>query len=272
MKERPILFTGADVRAILDGSKVQTRRPIKTSPELDDDEWSALAFVGTPGWNVSPSLAKKAQRRVTSQRALDPGNVWAECLCREIDPSDTPCLTCEGRYKAAPWQVGDRLWVRETWQALRFSKDFETGYVDDIYFAEIIPKHNDDAPYANPWEVAYAADPCWESHREDRGFPWRPSIHMPRWASRITLLVTAIRVERVQDITNDDALREGIRELPLQRGEPGAWWTGDVGKGAALHARTPRGAFARLWERIHGAGAWDRNDWVWVVEFQRVDG
>ena len=101
---------------------------------------------------------------------------------------------------------------------------------------------------------------------------WTPSIHMPRWASRINLEITGVRIERLNDISEADAIAEGITELPLQKGEPGAWWTANVEAGPSLHGRTPVDAFRKLWESINGAGSWDANPYVWVVEFKRIGG
>ena len=85
----------------------------------------------------------------------------------------------------------------------------------------------------------------------------RPSIHMPRWASRILLEITAVRVERLQDISETDAEAEGIQEIV------------DAG---VDHDGTPRDAYRALWEQINGAGSWSANPLVWVVEFQRAKG
>lgn len=88
----------------------------------------------------------------------------------------------------------------------------------------------------------------------------RPSLHMPRWASRITLEVTGVRVERLQEISEADARAEGLSTAP------GGWWSGADGQAGA----TPRAAFALLWNSINGADSWNENPWVWVVEFRRV--
>lgn len=84
----------------------------------------------------------------------------------------------------------------------------------------------------------------------------RPSIHMPRWASRILLEITAVRVERLQDISETDAEAEGIQEIV------------DAG---VDHDGTPRDAYRALWEQINGADSWSANPWVWVVEFNRAE-
>ena len=128
-------------------------------------------------------------------------------------------------------QPGDRLWVRETW----FSSNPKT-----------------------PSRVRYAADDL--IRLEDGLFAravcnppkWRPSLFMPRWASRITLEIVAVRVERLQDISDTDAIREGIPDYPD--------FTGD----------SPVHDYSALWESINGNGSWDLNPWVWVIEFKRV--
>lgn len=187
MTERPILFSGPMVRAILDGRKTQTRRLVVCR----------------------------------SKRATD-FDLWlqeAEC----------------------PYgQPGDRLWVRETWGR---STDLVRGYV-----------------YATDQHV---------SRFDILGERWTPSIHMPRAASRLSLEVTSVRVERLQNISEEDALAEGIRE----DGEP---WASEYGWGVADRrvwaANTARQRFEYAWDRINGdRAAWASNPWVWCVGFKRVE-
>ena len=138
-------------------------------------------------------------------------------------------------------QPGDRLWVRETWKtcrpdsfAVRFRSDNSTM---------IVPSHIP-VEYGAPWSD---------------GASWRPSIYMPRWASRLTLEVTAVRVEGLQDITNDDAMAEGVHAE-----------SGPVRGVSSLAAAQ----FAVLWDSINGnrpGCAWADNPWVWVVSFKRVN-
>jgi len=97
----------------------------------------------------------------------------------------------------------------------------------------------------------------------------RPPSHMPRWASRITLEVTGVRTQRLQDISEADALAEGIAELPLQAGQPGAWWSADPTQ-PALHGRTPVDAFRLLWQSIYGQNSWSDNPRVWAISFQLI--
>jgi len=132
-------------------------------------------------------------------------------------------------------QPGDRLWVRETWQHLhnegQKAEEFEQWQQNSI-------------------DCFYLADESSPNNKPMSG-RWRPSIHMPRWASRITLEITDVRVERLQDISNEDAVAEGI-------GTPC-----DM-RYAALDAFKP------LWESINGHDSWEANPWVWVIEFKRI--
>jgi len=207
MKERPILFSTPMVRAILDGTKTQTRR-----------------------------AAKPATPRGTNR---------------------------------CPYGVpGDRLWVRETWAPYSDNED-PVRDVDDATCVRY--RATDTLHMAMPdcMDTAPIDTYCLAPHEQmPRGpWKWRPSIHMPRWASRIMLEVTGVRVERLQDITEEDAKAEGITEMPLQGGLPGAWWTA---QGCWANARDPVRAYRLLWESINGAGSWDLNPLVWVVEFKRV--
>lgn len=183
MTERPILFAGSMVRAILGGRKTQTRRVV--------DE---RMRVGYPHDEV--------------QRAWRTGFITTGGL--------------SFNWNCPYGRPGDRLWVRETWRA-------ETsGEVRSVY---------------------YRADEEWH---EDAG--WKPSIHMPRWASRLTLDVTGVRVQRLQEISEEDARAEGV--------EP----EGRDGHGPLTHTN----AFRSLWVNINGARpgcSWEANPWVWVVSF-----
>jgi hypothetical protein len=148
-------------------------------------------------------------------------------------------------YRECPYgQPGDRLWVRET---------FVGPLVDheDAFRSE-------PSKYKNPAHCLYRADgatcPEFINADDELVSRWKPSIHMPRWASRITLEVTGVRVERLQAISEADAVAEGVRNsLYLQGG------------------RFARENYAHLWWVINGDGAWELNPWVWVVEFRRVE-
>ena len=100
--------------------------------------------------------------------------------------------------------------------------------------------------------------------RSNGGFRWRPSIHMPRWASRILLEIVSVRVERLQDISEDDARAEGIAYSERFEG----YCTGEA---EHFNSHDPRQSYFSLWEAINGAGSVAANPWVWVVEFKRID-
>lgn len=107
--------------------------------------------------------------------------------------------------------------------------------------------------------IVYAAD----GTEKREGWKWRPSTQMPRWASRIDLRIKSVRIERLQEISEADAIAEGARPLPLQSADdPSAWWEIDFGQ---HQCRTPRGVIRSLWQ-----SSWDANPWVWVIEHERV--
>lgn len=145
------------------------------------------------------------------------------------------CLRCP---YGAP---GDRLWVRETW-----------AWSGDAAVPEQWRVHDG--------EVWFRADP----ERSSPAIRWRPSIHMPRWASRITLEVTGVRVERLQDISTEDCASEGCQ---CSRG----YWTREEAALATDVGRAIlRGDYRIVWEQINGPGSWDSNPWVWCVSFRRL--
>ncbi len=148
---------------------------------------------------------------------------------------------------------GQRLWVRETFIDLR-----GTGV-----------EHRPD-PDGPLQRYAYAAD--WrpgsysDEARKDFGLKYKPSIHMPRAASRILLEITVVRVERLGAISDEQALAEGIR-LYTDHAELGDWYHVE---GIETYSAEPRKSFELLWSSINGPGSWEANPWVWVVEFKRV--
>jgi len=207
-KERPILFSGTDVvRALLDGSKTQTRRPVKGfALELLKPDNFTPEYVALPENGNSP-------------------------------------------YGYA----GDRLWVRETWMDLT-GTGIERSTGDHSRYA-----YGADTPPGS------YGDQC----RKDYGLKWRPSIHMPRPASRITLEVTGVRVERLHDISHDDALAEGVANFASTlNDEPHP--SGESPEQASRRLKWPQRQFRALWESINGAESWAANPWVWVVEFKRL--
>lgn len=214
------------VRAILAGTKTQTRRVVK--PVGND---GGFVLMGSErGW--WPYRSDDGESSFHSVRRN--GAVFLD---------ETP--------HACPYgQPGDRLWVRETWA--------------EVPRAE--PRTDEDSPWRDDGRImVYRADPEWEGARQflcadgvlrwAKPDHWRPSIHMPRWASRITLEITDVRVERLQAISEADAIAEGCSIDPSAEGE----W------------RTNRDQYEQLWNSLHGDHAWAANPWVWVVAFRRAE-
>lgn len=150
------------------------------------------------------------------------------------DTRQTLCWT-----KCPYGQPGDRLWVRETWAP---HPDFPETVRRGVYRADPECKY----------DVAR----------------WRPSIHMPRWASRILLEVVSVRVERLQDISEEDAKAEGIEPHEVRQF---AIFGLSKAERAAVYRDAAVGPYQGLWEQINGAGSWDANPFVWVIEFKRVE-
>lgn len=210
-KERPILFSGAMVRALLAGTKTQTRRVLREQPQ---------DFIKEVGWTTF----------------TPPGKVSARGTHPELG------YAAEWYLKGCPYgNAGDRLWVRETW-GLHRHHDYTCWNRDSV-----AGRTADDLLLS--WQVAYAAD---ATSVYDH---WRPSIHMPRWVSRITLDVTGVRAERLNDISEADARAEGV-EIPHD---------------ADALCDCGRRAYRDLWDRINGQGSWLKNPWVWVVTFKRLE-
>ncbi|HGU9828476.1 TPA: morphogenetic protein [Enterobacter kobei] len=208
MKERGMIFNGEMVRAILDGGKTQTRRPVKV-PHIDKDAMCELS-----------------------------GNELAGELSA-------------GNYRNSPHgKPGDRIWVRETWARYNIDQDSH--------------------------DMAYRATPPADWPEEGR---WRPSIHMPRWASRLMLEITGVRVERLDKISEEDAVSEGMQGVICRscKGDPDYSTTqydqdtlAAVDEIPCQSCSSNRSKFFSLWDSIYGEGNHCMGDWVWVIEFKVV--
>lgn len=242
MTDRPILFSAPMVRALLDGRKTQTRRVLKPQPPKDED--FPGSFFG---------LGRKVADGIKCHSLNDYDRTPKHPTKWDLDGSVGVArnagfpMIYDTRYA-----VGDRLWVRETWQGLTFGDYLPT-------------KHY-------PCDLRYfATDSCADLDADVRGYPWRPSIFMPRWASRLTLIVTDVRVERLRDISEADAIAEGVNVgKPMPEIVPGS--IGDIYHDGMTDpeygwTRDPRLAYARLWNAINGPGAWSDNPWVVALTF-----
>jgi hypothetical protein len=200
------------VRALLDGSKTQTRRVVKP-------------------WAVSDLTHKPVP----------------------ADLEYLPDFTCY-RSTCPYGQPGDRLWVRETWRGV-------VNIAPPGSYEYAVARYIPDREYCR--RVEYAAS------QELDGEPWRPSIHMPRWASRITLEITEVRVERLQAISEADSIAEGIEhDQDISRGNI-IGWRDYLNRGGKCG--TANGSYRSLWESINGPDSWSANPWVWAVSFKRLE-
>lgn len=224
------------VRAILNGGKTQTRRIIKAPTARG--EYVTSFNNGVPELNFGPD-DRKAN-----------GNLqWHRC----------------------PYgQVGDQLWVRETWGYFDpngTGQNNESPQCADSSGYMMMPGNEELLTY---WRRRITYRATWEEPKFGIGpeapLKWHPSIHMPRWASRTQLEITNMRVERLLDISDADCLAEGINQEIIKSlvGDPP-----DSGYESALIIN-PILAYQHLWESINGEGSWDANPWVWVIEFKVI--
>lgn len=282
-RDIPILFSAPMVQAILEGRKTQTRRLVQDVPDA-------------PHVNCHPSHKQKHpapyldaycsdKKTALNPRGMSDGWCWWQ-----VD--DRQCLPT---FKVR-WKPGDRLWIKETWAdtngeagpMISYRAGGDRFLTDDSY------------------PVDYSRYPgctftmwCSDLRRGEPGHSWRPSIHMPRWASRITLLVTDVRVQRVQDISEEDAIAEGMvwqdptaEDLEWYAGyaeehgfDPkaspmeGVWLAPGSRQGYGMTkaerdrpkwAPTARHAYRFTWEAINRPGSWDANPWVAAISFERV--
>lgn len=214
------------VRAILEGRKTQTRRVVKPQPPANFMQGDVAAITNGERWAFSNTGWSGGER-----------GAWP--------PDPEPGILC-------PYgQPGDQLWVRETWMPDPSCDDdaWDDNHITYTQWTEDFNMRLADMPASlcRAGNAIYRAS--WDG-QEMAG--WKPSIHMPRWASRIQLEIVSVRVERLNDISDHDALAEGCSTKDMQHGDRLA------------------SVFSRLWESINGAGSWEANPYVWVVEFKRV--
>ncbi|EMW2842097.1 TPA: hypothetical protein PXP91_004470 [Yersinia enterocolitica] len=227
MNEKPILFNSEMVNAILSGRKTQTRRIMKVQPSEHFHPQTihgAMDFTAhwyTPGVIDKDGYLQPARKDVFGVADEDEG------------------------YACPLGAVGDQLWVRETFQGPLFDYEQMESYLEDS------------AKFESPEYCVYKADgntaPEFVDADDNLHCKWRPSIHMPRWASRINLLITGVRVERLQSITLGDICKE-------------------IGCGLYDFRPATYGfqVWEELWKSIYGEESWEANPWVWVITFRRV--
>lgn len=235
MNARPILFSGEMVRALLDGRKTQDRRIVRPQPPEGTD-----ALRDIPGEN----------RWWAAYATHDANGVTYRPLGSDQQHS----------WRCPYGQPGDLLWVRERWTFVNVQRRGDQS--------ELVVAHNADGADLPNRPAIFVHDP--DSRWYDAALGWfdrrkRPSNHMPRWASRLTLRITDVRVEQLHDISDEDAIAEGLMTHPNVGGV--RCWEGYEGAGVTP---SPMVAYRDLWESIHGPGSWDANPWVWVITFETI--
>jgi len=230
----PMLFSDAMVKALVREArqpgtgKIQTRRLLQ--PKIEIGPWQYIQAMH----GVSPDGV-----------AFGDPTLW-----RRVGP-DYP--DCDGGDIRVRFAVGDRIWVRETWAVGACAEGLSPVMLSPRFWMH----DNGGCWYRAGGEPSHPISP--------RGV-WRSPIHMPRWASRLTLTVTDVRVQRLQDISEENAIAEGVRRDPVQ---DGTWMDYPEGTSAAGHA-TARGSFRSLWDSINGqrhGAAWFENPWVVALTF-----
>jgi hypothetical protein len=223
MKERPIIFNADMVRAVLDGRKTQTRRIMKNQPVPHETREGDFYF------------------RCNKTRSM--------IYVSDFTPGNGPLPDAHEYFSmCCPFgAVGDRLWVREAFRVM--------GRATDV--ARLMYKASERNSFTESTRTV-PIDQC----NKQSSYNWTPSIHMPRWASRITLEITGVRVERLNSISEADAKAEG-----LKASKPWSGLDGCIGSGGTPAAER----FESLWQSIYGEESWQANPWVWVIEFKRVE-
>lgn len=224
-REKPILMSAPMVRAILDGRKTQTRRLVVHEHIAEAD-----VFSGPP-----VTLAGEWEFGIAGE-----GGVFAH-----------------GDYIRCPFGApGDRLWVRETWWRGRWTEEHHYNDIDGVSRCSVLWCHHRPGDAET---IAYAADGDPPTDRCE-GWDKMPSIFLPRLDSRITLEITDVRVQRLQEINEGDAREEGCRGM-----------RGAVGQMIPMPPATAREDFERLWDAINGERApWSSNPWCWAITFRRM--
>jgi len=247
---KPILFSGPMVRGILEGRKTQTRRVVKTQPNRELAPYPPEEATA-PYWNIGGF--------------------------RTLPDASNPLQV--------PHPVGSEMWVRETWKYRDWTDDGEP-FIAYRATEQDEPVHVDASRYDDDWGERLAE--IWATLSEPENFQidgsasdrkWRSPLFMPRWASRLTLTVKDVRVQRLQDISKEDAKAEGLKCLSKDGGQVWKWGIpdsdgepGNDDHGWHWHrwSTSHIEAYRTLWESINGPGSWAANPWIWAYTFERV--
>lgn len=236
MKERPVLFNGDMVRAIIDGRKTQTRRLV-------------------PAWQLPKHYPDNTENpRYNWMATAQRHHRWGYGVFGETEEA---CAKELSEMAPCPFgSAGNRLWVRETFMDLTGTGiEARTGQFEGYAYRADTP----------PGSLG-------DETRKEYKLKWTPSLHMPRKACRLVLEITNVRVERLNSISEEDALAEGIRRTDNNFGNGPAYcdyMLANLNDVAEWYNR-PSDSFISLWQSIYGAESWQANPWVWVIEFRRV--
>ncbi|EOD4150781.1 hypothetical protein ACJQ3B_001324 [Vibrio cholerae] len=229
MKVVPMIFNTDMVKALMAGDKVVTRRPVSPQPEISD--------YGYDWW---PSKKFGSLVQVSGFEKIDCD--YKRDLVEEIARDACPIAN-----------IGDLIYVRETFAALGHNdyQQVSPRNIFDVHEFRYKASERDSIANCADWEV--------------RGYHWRPSIHMPRTASRLTLKVTDVRIEKLQDITEDQCWKEGIEHID---GQFDIYQLSEMAKTFDGTFEDAKASFACLWDSIYKD--WHQNPYVWVIEFEVI--
>lgn len=243
MKERFVLLNSPMVQAVIEGTKTVTRRPLNPQPEL---------FI-------------QAGKHSTYKYR---GGLYALELYTENSNILDKC----------PFgKIGDRLWIRETWAPVNLYGEIAIAYKADGEVIRVVENKsfqdeegliNYEDPRLKNYSFSAWADDLLSGVEGN----WKPSIHMPRWASRLLLEITNIKIERIQDISESDSLNEGIERVKVNCSRDGIKTSYKDYEVDGITRNNPIDSFRTLWKKTYGAESWDLNSWVWVIEFKVIEG
>lgn len=264
VRTRPVLFSAPMIRAILAGSKSQTRRVVTARNS------TVLGYPAKKYWPhllFEDAVPKEKSTLMMAICGVDkaPSDVHLSVPYQGPDDPQEENIDDLPWYRVrSVWEVGDLLWVREA---------FVIGYDADDRGLIMEDENGEELPEKVFYRATEGDDFGW---LDDDGsltgkVPWKPSIHMPRWASRLTLRIIDVKVERLHEISEADARAEGA-DFRCRHGDDhwSGWGIGEMVPEPVPSQYSRRDGFRYVWESINGKGSWAASPWVWVVSFERV--
>jgi len=259
-----MLFSTPMVQAILNETKLRTRRIIKADLPVDAHGFHFLD-----------------NEHLFKARKID--KTWSYFTDPEL--GSYPCADSQ-KLKCPYGQIGDIIWIREAWKFTGIDEDgeFHVTFKDGISTSFYPPNFESEDIWFHRLEklmdVMYKKDKVIEDEENERftwndaDVPWKPSIHMPKDVCRIHLKITDIRIEKLHEISESDAIKEGIEKIFDVDNPPHAWigWKDYSGVDEIpFNNISPEASFHSLWESINGKDSWKKNPWVWVIHFEKTE-